>query len=325
MIKTNDQTVLYIVTAEEREVLKTLLPGHPDIGVCADVSALSEMSESSLSNLVDSTNTMIARHQALRYRAIAELNLRRRHSEEVPALLAAALNVGQDRARRLVAEADALVNRLSKTLGLLERGLLDDSKAATVCKSTEDLSDDARSVDMALEDRLPNKADDNKVRRAANYEADKADPERHARRAAQRSDSRKATLTQHPATRSTSLFIRNCEPARIAAAYERIDRGARRLKTADETRSMDELRADVALELLLAKRKRRSNSRRRFTASKCDDARRVTRQSGTDRRSNVPGRPAQGEPAVASPTIGVPQPRTGEQPVQHSSGGGRSG
>ncbi|MFD8492114.1 DUF222 domain-containing protein [Amycolatopsis sp. NPDC059657] len=323
MIKTNGKTVLYIVTAEEREALKTLLPEHQDIGVCADVSALSQMSESSLSNLVDSTNTMIARHQALRYRAIAELNLRRRRSEEVPAFLAAALNVGHDRARRLVAEADALVNRLPKTLGLLERGLLDDSKAATVCKSTADLSDDdARSVDTALEDRLPNKADDNKVRRAANYEADKADPGRHARRAAQRSDARKVTVTQHLVTRSTSLFIRNCEPAKIAAAYERIDQGARRLKTADETRSMDELRADVALELLLAKRKRRSNSRRHFAASRGDDTRRVKKQRGADRRSSDPGQPAQCDSAIAAPTSAVPQPRTGEQPVQHSHGGG---
>ncbi|SDY34879.1 protein of unknown function [Amycolatopsis xylanica] len=324
MIKTNGQTVLYIITAEEREALKTLLPEQQGIGICADASALSEMPETSLVNLIDSTNTMIAQHQALRYRAIAELNRRRRRSNEVPALLAAALNVGHDQAQGLVADADALVNRLPKTLGLLERGLLDGSKAATVCKSTANLSDDdARSVDKALEDRLPNKTDDSKVRRAANYEADKADPERHARHATRRNDAaRKVTVTQHLVTRSTSLFIRNCEPAKVAAAYERIDQGARRLKTADETRSMDELRADVALELLLSRRKRRSNSRRRFPASGCDDARRAGRQSRASRKSSSTGRPAQGEPATASPTSNVPEPRAGEQPVHRSHGGG---
>ncbi|WP_370942672.1 DUF222 domain-containing protein [Amycolatopsis sp. cg5] len=322
MIKTNGQTVLYIITAEEREELKALLPEQQNIGVLADASALSEMSESSLSTLIESTTTMIAQHQALRYRAIAELNRRRRPSDDIPALLAATLNIGRDQARRLVDEADALVNRLPRTLELLDCGLVDDSKAAAVCKSTADLSDDdARAVDTALEDRLPNKADEHKVRRAANYEADKADPERHARRAAQRSDARKVTVTQHRATRSSSLFIRNCEPSRIAAAYERIDQVARQLKISTETRSMDELRADVALNLLLAKRKRRSNPHRRFPVSGCDDTRRATRQSRTDRKPKDPARLAQEEPVMTSPTGEVPQPRTGEQPVQHSPGG----
>lgn len=314
MIKTSGKPVLYILTGDEREALQKLLPEQQDIGTRSNAFALSEMSETSLSDLIDSTNTMIAQQQALRYRAIAELNMRRKRSEEVPAFLAATLNVGQDQARRLVAEAETLVNRLPKTLSLLERGLLDDSKASTVCKSTAELSDhDARSVDSALEDRLPSKTDDSKVRRAANYEADKADPGRHARRAARRSDARRVSVTQHRTTGTSSLFIRNCQPEKIAAAYERIEKGAHRLKTADESRSMDELRVDVALDLLLAKRRRRSHSRRRFPSGGCDDGRLNRRQSQQGRKSN--------DSASVPAATAVPQPRTGEQPVHQPDGG----
>jgi hypothetical protein len=47
-----------------------------------------------------------------------------------------------------------------------------------------------------------------------------------------------------------TLAIHNADPVRIAAARAHVEQLARRLKAAGETRSLDELRADVALDLL---------------------------------------------------------------------------
>ncbi|MGH3650655.1 MAG: DUF222 domain-containing protein, partial [Acidimicrobiia bacterium] len=52
---------------------------------------------------------------------------------------------------------------------------------------------------------------------------------------------------------TASLSISSAHPHDVAAATENVDRIAHRLKTRDEKRSLDEIRADVALDLLAGK------------------------------------------------------------------------
>jgi hypothetical protein len=56
----------------------------------------------------------------------------------------------------------------------------------------------------------------------------------------------------HQDTGVTHVSVNNAPTDKATAAYTRIDRAARALKTPDESRTLDQLRADVAIDLLLS-------------------------------------------------------------------------
>ena len=58
------------------------------------------------------------------------------------------------------------------------------------------------------------------------------------------------TLT-HQESGTAALAIDDAPVEKAVAAYRRIDRAARALKTRDEPRTLDQLRTDVALDLLM--------------------------------------------------------------------------
>ncbi|WP_103746204.1 HNH endonuclease signature motif containing protein, partial [Amycolatopsis lurida] len=146
--------------------------------------------------------------------------------------------------------AVALTTRLPRTLGLLDRGEVGGYGAMKVATATAWLSDeDARAVDEVLEDRLPGRNSE-QIRKAANHAAVMADREGAARRAERHRAGRRLSI-RHGETGVASIEVEDGPVEKVAAAYTRIDREARALKTGNETRTLDQLRADIALDLML--------------------------------------------------------------------------
>ncbi|UUV36440.1 HNH endonuclease [Amycolatopsis roodepoortensis] len=192
----------------------------------------------------------IARLEAVRFRALAQLSRHRDGASSVVQEVALGLSVVDGHAAGLVSTAEALTTRLPCTLGLLDRGKVGGYGAMKVAAATAWLSDDdARAVDKVLEDRLPGRNSE-QVRKAANHAAMMADREGAARRAERHRAGRRLSI-RHGEAGVASIEVEDGPVEKVAAAYTRIDREARALKTGDETRTLDQLRADVALDLLL--------------------------------------------------------------------------
>ncbi|MBE1578033.1 HNH endonuclease signature motif containing protein [Amycolatopsis roodepoortensis] len=192
----------------------------------------------------------IARLEAVRFRALAQLSRHRGGAGSVVQEVALGLSVVDGHAVGLVSTAEALTTRLPCTLGLLDRGKVGGYGAMKVAAATAWLSDDdARAVDAVSEDRLPGRNSE-QVRKAANHAAMMADREGAARRAERHRAGRRLSI-RHGEAGVASIEVEDGPVEKVAAAYTRIDREARALKTGGEPRTLDQLRADVALDLLL--------------------------------------------------------------------------
>ncbi len=164
--------------------------------------------------------------------------------------VAFALSVVDGHAGAMVAAAEALTTRLPRTLGLMDQGKLSGSGAMKVAAATAWLSDEnALAADALLEDRLPGKNSD-QIRKAAGHAALSVDRDGAARRVERHREGRRLTVRQGE-TGVASIEVEDGPVEKVTAAYVRIDREARALKTGGETRTLDQLRADVALDLLL--------------------------------------------------------------------------
>ncbi|MFI7120293.1 DUF222 domain-containing protein [Amycolatopsis sp. NPDC049868] len=192
----------------------------------------------------------IARLEAVRFRALRQLGRHRDDAASVVQEVAFELSVVDGHAAGLVSTAQALVSRLPRTLGLLDQGKVGGYGAMKVAAATAWLSDeDARAVDAVLEDRLPDRNSD-QIRKAANHAAMMADREGAARRTERTRAGRRLSIRQGE-TGVASIEVEDGPVEKVAAAYTRIDREARALRAGGETRTLDQLRADVALDLLL--------------------------------------------------------------------------
>jgi hypothetical protein len=136
-------------------------------------------------------------------------------------------------------------------LNLMDDGRLDLHRAMKVTDATAWLSGDhVRVVDATLEDRVPGR-NATQIRRAAAYAAAQADPEGAALRTERKLLERRVTL-HHQDAGVAHLSVNNAPTEKATAAYARVDQAARALKTPDEPRTLDQLRADVAIDLLLS-------------------------------------------------------------------------
>ncbi|MEU3765477.1 DUF222 domain-containing protein [Amycolatopsis keratiniphila] len=200
--------------------------------------------------LAQAASAGIARLEAVRFRALAQLNRHREGVRSVAQEVALALSVTDNHAGAMVAAADALTTRLPRTLHLMDEGKLAGFSAMKVASATVWLSDeDARAVDALLEGRIAKKNPD-QVRKAANHAANTIDPDGAGKRAEQHREGRRLTM-RHGETGVASIEVEDGPVEKVAAAYQRIDREARALRGAGETRTLEQLRADVALDLLL--------------------------------------------------------------------------
>ncbi|MFD5092453.1 DUF222 domain-containing protein [Amycolatopsis thailandensis] len=192
----------------------------------------------------------IARLEAVRFRALGQLSRHRGGASSVAQEVALALYIVDGHAAGLVSTAQALTTRLPRTLGLLDQGKVGGYGAMKVATATAWLSDeDARAVDAVLEDRLPDRNSD-QIRKAANHAAMMADRDGASRRVERHRAGRRLMVRQGESG-VASIEVEDGPVEKVAAAYTRIDREARALRAGGETRTLDQLRADVALDLLL--------------------------------------------------------------------------
>jgi hypothetical protein len=238
VLKDDDSPVATRVSPDDGSAQSRLDPCH-----------LKALDSASLLKVLRGAAVRIARLQALQQRVVAELSEQHQEPEEVAVKVSSVLPLSLSRARKMVAVARALSNRLPMTLTLMETGVLDGSGAAKVSGATDWLSDDdARAVDALLHDRLPGK-DADQAQKAASYAARRIDPAGAARRTREAVDARRVTVTCHR-TGTSSLVLGNGSADEVNAIYDRLDRMARELNAEGEGRSLDQLRADVAFGLL---------------------------------------------------------------------------
>ncbi len=216
----------------------------------ADPFLLHRLKDDQVVRVIRDTAAEIARLEALQLRAVADLDTRRRQADSVASEVALALSLTENRASALVSTATAITSRLPRILRMMDRGQLDLYRAMKVTDATAWLSDEhAGIVDVILAGRLLGK-NANQVRKAAAYAASKTDQEGSIRRSTQRRKERQVRL-HHAASGVSHLSISNAPAEKATAAYMRVDKVARDLKAQGETRTLDQLRTDVALDLML--------------------------------------------------------------------------
>ncbi|SEC05112.1 protein of unknown function [Amycolatopsis tolypomycina] len=216
-----------------------------------DPNTLQRMKDDQIIDLIRDTDAEISKLQALQLRAIADLSVRRRRAPSASSEVALALSITEHRASAIVSAANALIARLPCMLNLMDDGQLDLYRAMKVTDATAWLSGDhVRVVDETLVDRVPGR-NATQVRRAATYAAAQIDPEGAALRTERKFVERRFAL-HHQDSGLTHLSVNNAPTEKATAAYARVDQAARALKTPDEPRTLDQLRADVAIDLLLS-------------------------------------------------------------------------
>ncbi|MGF1618783.1 MAG: DUF222 domain-containing protein [Acidimicrobiia bacterium] len=156
--------------------------------------------------------------------------------------------------------AEELSQRLPAVGAALSAGDIDVRRARVICYGTGHLTDaTAREVvDMVLPDahRLTSGQLHAKIRKLCI----EADPEEAKSRYQQALDDRK--LVREANTAGTAgLYLTDLPPDRAAEAYEHINNIALSLTGPDDERSMDQIRADVAVDLLTGQMTYRTRSK----------------------------------------------------------------
>ena len=139
--------------------------------------------------------------------------------------------------------------RLPRVWEALAQGEIDVQKARVIANATCHLNEDvARSVAYQIVAEAP-RLTTGQLRSAITKLCLEADPEDAERVYEEAVEDRRIVLEANP-TGTADLRGMDLPPDRAVAISRRINRLARRLKTKGETRSMDQLRADVFLDLL---------------------------------------------------------------------------
>ncbi|MBB5851545.1 hypothetical protein HDA45_001632 [Amycolatopsis umgeniensis] len=171
---------------------------------------------------------------------------RRSVTEEV----ALRFSVSRNQASLLLEISCALVSRLPNTLAALEDGDIDLYKASKVSQLTREVSDEvAAQVDAFMAGRLA-KRDAGAIRKSVNGAVQKFDRAGYKERAEKKRARRHVSLEHDDETMSTlSGFL----PSEVASSiYASMSRAARARRARDKSRTLDQHRADVFAERLLA-------------------------------------------------------------------------
>lgn len=165
--------------------------------------------------------------------------------------VAAVSRVSETFARSRLDLASALTTRLPRTMSALREGRIDEYKAQRVMLATDVLSDDLTA--QVEEELLPHAEQWNtrqlndRLRRAVI----RADPAAATARAAAKTAARH--VTHEDLEDGAGLLLIRGDAERTQLAYGRIHAIAKQIKSSGETRTLDQLRADVALDLLAGK------------------------------------------------------------------------
>jgi hypothetical protein len=187
------------------------------------------------------------RAQALELRFLARMSALSERAEYLADEIAPELRISRGAAESRIALAEALLGRMPNLLAAMEAGQLDRDKARQAHEALAPLSDElARQADEILADRIGEKNPSN-WRKALTRVVYALDPEGHAERAKARRADRKIELIHQPDAMATLLAYL---PAEVASGlYARVDAIARTMKRHD-SRTMDQIRADVFADLL---------------------------------------------------------------------------
>ena len=153
--------------------------------------------------------------------------------------------------RNRVALAQTLLTRLPQTMAALRQGVIDEHKAGRVAAVTEVLSDElAAEVEQAV---IPcaGECDPALLARRLRRTVHRVDPEGAAARAEAKRAMRQ--VRHDTDDDATGLLTIQGDVEHTQLAYDRITAIARQLKTAGDSRTLDQLRADVALDCLAGK------------------------------------------------------------------------
>ncbi|GAA1224103.1 HNH endonuclease signature motif containing protein [Prauserella halophila] len=193
-------------------------------------------------------------------------------AEELELLAAIAADVGDDRGvveeltpvlrvstrevERRVEDGRSVVRRMPQLLAAMRSGAVESYGARRVLAVVDPLDDDtARQVDGLLAEKLTDAPETawqpgnlaQRVRRLV----EKTDPDGQTERARQARAERKLELT--PGEHAMSSLEVSLPAERAGACYSRVDAMARSLRHGGDVRTLDQLRADVAADLLLGR------------------------------------------------------------------------
>ncbi len=189
------------------------------------------------------------RADAARLRAIADVADRCVYPEFAHLEVGTALRLTRRSAERLTHLAWDLVHRLPNLLALLDDGVLDLGRARVLADEVLHLPDeDARAVVDGLAERAPGLTT-GQLRAAARRAALAIDPDAAQERFDHSVRGREVVLHQTSDGTGT-IEATGLAPDRAQAAMAHVNACARRLRRSGDGRTMDQLRADVFVDLL---------------------------------------------------------------------------
>jgi hypothetical protein len=244
--------------AERESYLEGSEPGPELATVLAEID-LESLSGAELVAILRAQDRMVSHYQAMRARTmVAILDAYRTEvgldDEEytwrsTAAEVGAALHLTRRTSDRELDEARQLVERLPEVGEALASGLIDRRRAAVLIGETRHLPKAAaRSLVASLLDEAGELTAGQLAARIRRLIIE-TDPDAAHRRVSEAVNERRV-VCEPTDDGAANLLILDAEPHLVHAARERIGRLARNLKTGDDPRSIDQIRADVALHLL---------------------------------------------------------------------------
>jgi len=172
--------------------------------------------------------------------------------EFVAAEIAAGLTLTQSSSKTELSRALSLNGRLHRVWSALSAGSIDLARARVFEKALGHLPGD--TIDLVLDQILVDAGNltTGQLRARLSRLILAADPDGSASAFEEGLADRGVATYPNP-DQTGSFLVHNSSPVDIAAARAYVEELARRLKTAEEPRSLDEIRADVALDLLQGK------------------------------------------------------------------------
>jgi hypothetical protein len=237
--------------------LDEMHPG-PYLGAILSAIDLTRLTGSDVVTVLRAQQRQVSHHQAGVYEAMAQtahcMDAETDHrtqsvNEFAPEEIGSALTLTRRMANRELEIALDLESRVPSVLGSLRSGLIDGRKASLIVTDTAHIDpDQARQVAAHILTSAPHQTTGQLAARIRRL-CIESDPESaHARY--QRSLAERKMITESNVEGTAALIISECAPEDVSAARNHINILARRLKTDQETRTIDQLRADVALQLL---------------------------------------------------------------------------
>ncbi|MFD0687841.1 HNH endonuclease signature motif containing protein [Actinomadura fibrosa] len=249
--------------AREWEGRRWFPPG-PQLAICLSggKDRLSDLSDAELVEVAAAARRQTSWAQARELAAIAELAQRRRHDEDetdAPRILsahesvveevAAALTVTGNTAAALVHLAERLADDLPSTMHALEAGHIDLPRARIICDATDNLSSDlVKRVESAVLDKASEQTT-GQLRRRTRRILHRIAPAEFEERKRETVAQRRIEVWDDPAgTAGLALLDLPAEDAH--AIHNKITAVAHSIRADGDGRTLDNLRADLAVRLL---------------------------------------------------------------------------